>query len=548
MELKLGVDWIQKLGKKLKEIGDERKAQIDEINRVLTIDPYELARLYIEPSLQPYNPANAESDGVDEEDIRFMIPSREWLDPFIQRGGRRDGRHVAFVLSDAGMGKTSLLAMLAMTAATDFWPTDIRFRLMKLGENSLDNIDEISDERNTVLLLDSLDEDKTAFGRIEERIVEILKATEHFKKVIVTCRTQFFPGGNTFQRDGGRIKISGFSCKVIYLSLFDDEQVTEYLAKVFHGRVDERMRAEELVPKMKSLRMRPMLLAHIEDLIEREPQGGEWNAYRMHEALVEAWLDREERKGLVKAEELRLGCWELALNLQKSGDFALSPEKLEEHLIENEIPKGIEGVVDFGGRSLLNKNSDGEYRFAHYSIQEFLVVQRMVEKPGEVAAYCKEIRWSDELIAFLVAWMLEDPSARLRGELAAGLTGVTEWKRFGGVGFVGVDLEGAVLQGVDLQAVLQGVDLQGVGLQGANLQGADLRGADLRGADLRGADLWRANLWRANLWRANLRRANLRRANLQGANLQGAELQGADLRRAKVNDTQLQLTIGEYLR
>ena len=29
--------------------------------------------------------------------------------------------------------------------------------------------------------------------------------------------------------------------------------------------------------------------------------------------------------------------------------------------------------MDFGGRSLLNRTSNKEYRFAHYSIQEFFV-------------------------------------------------------------------------------------------------------------------------------------------------------------------------------
>ncbi|MDJ0835625.1 MAG: pentapeptide repeat-containing protein [Acidobacteriota bacterium] len=35
--------------------------------------------------------------------------------------------------------------------------------------------------------------------------------------------------------------------------------------------------------------------------------------------------------------------------------------------------------VDFGGRSLLNRNSDGHYRFAHQSFQEFLVIQALPE-------------------------------------------------------------------------------------------------------------------------------------------------------------------------
>ncbi|MGD2093078.1 MAG: formylglycine-generating enzyme family protein, partial [Candidatus Aminicenantes bacterium] len=39
--------------------------------------------------------------------------------------------------------------------------------------------------------------------------------------------------------------------------------------------------------------------------------------------------------------------------------------------------------IDVKGRSLLNKNSDGDFRFSHYSIQEFLVAKYIKENPGE---------------------------------------------------------------------------------------------------------------------------------------------------------------------
>lgn len=43
--------------------------------------------------------------------------------------------------------------------------------------------------------------------------------------------------------------------------------------------------------------------------------------------------------------------------------------------------------LDFGGRSLMNRTSDREYRFSHYSTQEFLVVHAIVE--GQLEAVRK---------------------------------------------------------------------------------------------------------------------------------------------------------------
>ena len=72
-----------------------------------------------------------------------------------------------FFLSDAGMGKTSLLAMLKLLHLTSFWPKGTECVLKKLGETTLRELKEIPDKMKTILLLDSLDEDPTAFGRVE---------------------------------------------------------------------------------------------------------------------------------------------------------------------------------------------------------------------------------------------------------------------------------------------------------------------------------------------------------------------------------------------
>lgn len=166
----LGATWVHKvwnwIAQHSKNKKEYRKDLLREVNGVLSQDPEVLAKLYIEPDFQPFNPANMSTDEPDDVDEHFRIRAYEWLDSFLIKPRRRDGRHVAFILSDAGMGKSSLLSMLKMTSTQGSWP-GIQFRLFKLGKSSLDDIKNCEHPLETVLLLDSLDEDPEAFERIE---------------------------------------------------------------------------------------------------------------------------------------------------------------------------------------------------------------------------------------------------------------------------------------------------------------------------------------------------------------------------------------------
>jgi hypothetical protein len=188
----LAHNWISALLKQGAKIWVKRKGELREIFDVFG-DPELLARSYIEPNCQPINPADLnEAEPLPTRALR--VPVRSWINEFL--GGEffeRDGRNTLFVLSDAGMGKSSLLMMLKLTEILGFWPTPLSFRLLKLGPESIGEIKKVEDRKTTVLLLDSIDEDPTAWGRIEERIVNLLHESKNFRQVIITCRTQFFP-------------------------------------------------------------------------------------------------------------------------------------------------------------------------------------------------------------------------------------------------------------------------------------------------------------------------------------------------------------------
>jgi hypothetical protein len=207
-------------------------------------------------------------------------PAFEVIDAFLKGdfAPLGDGRTQLFILSDAGMGKTSLLMMIRLMHLTAFWPKGYDCRLLKLGSDTLETVRAQPNQARTVLLLDALDEDPTAWRRIEGRLTEILDATRNYRRVILSCRTQFFPetAADAFGRPG-RVQVGGYTCPMVFLSLFDDDQVDAYLRRRFPDTLGQRLlardnpmrlRAAAVVRSMESLRFRPLLLAHIQDIME----------------------------------------------------------------------------------------------------------------------------------------------------------------------------------------------------------------------------------------------------------------------------------------
>ncbi|MEI6067207.1 MAG: formylglycine-generating enzyme family protein [Methylococcaceae bacterium] len=397
----VSIEWIKPLWKKLNKIWDQRDQEIMEIGNVFG-DPRLLAKYYVEPNCQHYNPADFDEDDGPRSWVKSPIFTT--INDFLGKSTPlSDGRNQLFILADAGMGKTSLLVMLKLSQLLNFWPKGYDCLLLKLGSDTLQRITDHKSKPETVLLLDALDEDTEAHERIAERLEELLEISLNFRHVIITCRTQFFPKTDLdpFGRPG-RVTVGTYTCPMLFVSLFDDRQVREYLLRRFpnpwhHGltkRQDHRViKAERLLDPMRSLKFRPLLLAHIEDLLDAELRT--WDSYHIYEALVTAWLKREIRKmkdqhlpRIPAEQELWDACRVLAVYLQSLGQRLLPEAELGQLIQRMPEVRNIK-LVDFGGRSLLNRNSDSDYRFAHYSIQEFLVINALLtDTLAQDLTYC----------------------------------------------------------------------------------------------------------------------------------------------------------------
>lgn len=543
---KFAKDFIPKLWGVLVDIRSKRNRELNAIADVFG-DPFLLAKYYIEPDCQQVNPVDyAEDEAIVRE------PMFRRMESFFSGDENRVNRQL-FILSDAGMGKTSALMMLKLAHLTAFWPQGRSCELIKLGVDALESISKIQNKRKTILLLDALDEDPLAWSRVSVRLQELLQATKAFFRVVITCRTQFFDGNiDPFNRRG-MIEVSGFVCPVIFASLFSDHQVEQYIRKRYGEKVNDEKwmcRAKGIVKKMGFLRMRPMLLAHMDDLLASAEQS--WNEYSIYRALVSSWLLREQSKSEVAdpdyANKLKKACVYAAYQMNKSGRAYFT---VNETKILSQIVGKLDGLrsFDIGGRSLLNKDSNGNFRFSHYSISEYLVLEHCLNL-GVDEKIPADLHRSAFMNQLGVAWFHQaSKHERIQRNIRlidfqgvdfnkSSLDGVDFLKHnFDGCSFceaslVNVSFGGSSLQSVDFRiAVFQGVDFSNSNLLQSNFTGATFVGCNFSHvyaceAAFEGVKMIDCDFTDANLFRSKFNGSRLKRLNFSGANLKEMSTQG----------------------
>jgi Pentapeptide repeats (9 copies) len=508
LPFQLAKDWLGRLYGDLTKISAERKGEIDQIANTFG-DPAELAKHYIEPDCQQFNPADS-----DNEEAYHIVrePLFDKIETFLSGDGNRQGRQL-FVLSDAGMGKTSFLVMLKLAHVLSFWPKGYDCVLLKLGKDTLEAIRRIKSQRDTVLLLDALDEDPIAWDNRSSRVAEILAATKNFRRTVITCRTQFLSGERDPFQLRGRLQIEGHLCPVLYNALFTDRQVVKYLTKRYPNEVQSeawQARVTNIIRSMGVLKMRPMLLAYIEDLVA-SPET-QWNEFTIYRALVEVWLHRERQKIALtegkspSATELLDACRYMAVLIFNKDRRYLTAEEMA---VRSAVLAMRVSSMQLGVRSLLTKDSAGNYRFSHYSILEYLVVECVVAD-----RFLNLLTWSKPtslMPVFAAGWLKNGNfnHPRLRALERIGLAG-TDFSAF--------DLGNIDISGFDCRAA----NFSSVRMNGARLVGADLEEASFYDATLHDVDFTGARLRSASFTFATVSRASFLRSDLEGADFTSA--------------------------
>jgi hypothetical protein len=362
-------------------------------------------RFYVPTKYQNVSPA------ADDEPGKNYIASAkgELLPLFLDRVFTdKEGAHKYYlILADSGMGKTTFLINLFMRHTVRMLPSLLHdapyppVRLFPLGSPDIwESIDAIENKQETILLLDAFDEDVRAVEDHEGRMTEILDRTRKFKKIAVTCRTQFFPTDKEIPDDTGYVSFGGdqtpYRFQRIYLSVFDDKDIKKYLRKRFaFYRWRKRRRAFEIVKKSPNLVMRPMLLSYINDLVQAD-RTFEFS-YEIYEVLVNRWIDRESKKKALREkygeekykEMLRRFSQALAVDLyckrEERGGYFIDRNELVKNPTEFKNIAAIDeaemGETEIRSKSLLNRDAEGRYKFSHKSVMEYFLACELMTNP-----------------------------------------------------------------------------------------------------------------------------------------------------------------------
>ncbi len=186
-----------------------------------------------------------------------------------------------------------------------------------------------------------------------------------------------------------------------FIAPFDDHQIKKYIRshfpiwKLYNYR--SRQRAYQLAKEVPDLAYRPMLLERLPDLIGSNDHSIE--LYDLYDILVEGWIKREEN--WIGATNLRAVSLELALYIYRKS-LTESPRISYDEV--GEIARNALGTNPewdhLHSRSLLNRDSQGRFKFAHRSILEFLVVRLAVEGDDRSLS----LPWTPFMKELLVSW------------------------------------------------------------------------------------------------------------------------------------------------
>lgn len=343
-------------------------------------------------------------DPSDEADLRNVPVQGPLLDAILKATSAERERLHLILLADSGMGKT--------TFCINFYAKFRKTRkvaIVPLGRaDAIEIIKAIPSAQETMLFLDALDEDAVAIRDKEARFAELMESAKSFQHVIVTCRSQFFlhdddiPAGSRIIRLGPRKagEVREYPMRRLYLAPFSPRQIEQYVKSHFPWykltTFRARARARQMVASIPELSVRPMLLALVPDLVKDRTTKSE--LFELYEYMVDKWLQRES-DWIDQATLLSISkslAVRLYLQQQNGGMDRLTPEELA--AIADLYGNDAESWK-LTSRSLLNRDIDGYYKFAHRSILEYLFVSAALDG----SEGCFRVRWTHLMTQLLIS-------------------------------------------------------------------------------------------------------------------------------------------------
>lgn len=300
-------------------------------------------------------------------------------------------KHWYMILGGSGMGKSSFVVQLVKEYYHRYTLIKPPYELALVpcgSTNIIERINQIPQKNESVLILDALDESKDAIDHFDTFIVNLENAFQEFHLVIVTCRTQFFEGGDSIRQYSAipaQTKDKGYMVyKNQFIAPFTDQEIETFLRKKYLLDFKKKRRAKDIVHQNLELMVRPLLLSYIDDLVsyKKKPQ----NNVEVYHALIDRWITREAnfepdvKKRKIISEAIYEMSVDLAVgiynNWNNTGGLFLP--NADYTTLEQKYLNQYSIAFHFRGRSLINWDAEGNRKFAHKTFLEYFLAERMV--------------------------------------------------------------------------------------------------------------------------------------------------------------------------
>lgn len=338
-------------------------------------------RYYIDACFQNIPPNHFPDimDSVRSVSSQNMI-KKYLADIFVENNS---GSPLYCVLGGSGMGKTSFLVNVLKAYVKKYSvkkrPYDIAL-IDLANESYMDKINSIPSPQNTIILLDALDENPQAVANYDMFISTLEKAIAPFRIVVLTCRTQFFPD-EEHEPKQSKLKNNGKSKGFYgytrhYISPFTDNDVDKYLRKKYRFNFRKRQAANKIVRQCVSFTHRPLLLTYIDSLIDTKKDYD--TVLDVYETLINQWLERDTNRQDNQIElKTKLMTLSQIAAIRMYDNFTAKGYCLDENEINILLAEQGMNNIDYlvKGRSLLNRDALGVWKFAHKSFLEFFLAK-----------------------------------------------------------------------------------------------------------------------------------------------------------------------------
>ncbi|HLC15874.1 MAG TPA: SUMF1/EgtB/PvdO family nonheme iron enzyme [Thermodesulfovibrionia bacterium] len=357
---------------------------------------------YIRPLCQSVNPC-------DSNEANHSLPVQSDLRTTVDQWLASDTIHrILILLGEPGVGKTAfLINYLAYKHEHKYKPFGAVY--IHLGFPGLRaRLQAVSQPERTVLLLDGFNEDPEAIHDRIGRLNQIISWTSLFYRVIITCRTSFFPRDEEipFELDvikPGLSRIGAgpqYTFYTLYISPLNDRQIKAYITRrfpVWHKSM--RKQALSLTEKEPYSVVNPLFLAYIENFIISGHVC--YNRFQMYSTLIDTWVAQHSKKSGQIADALHTFVQQLAVELftnrQERGRECIARAELEKSAVARNISLDRSWVYP----SLIIQDESCYYRFAHRSVLEFLFAKALVDSDPQ-AIELPSSMWTDLVLEFLI--------------------------------------------------------------------------------------------------------------------------------------------------